>query len=195
MEKSAESGLEPHVVADHPALDLMNTVARVEGADLDFLQSDADVVRWLKRTGWLGEGSAPRFEVGALLHAARELREAVRLLVARRKEGKRGDTAVLNRFLAAGASHPELVWDGPDSPRLERRREAGTPEQLLAPLAERAAELLSGGDFNLVRCCGGDDRTKSHRRRWCSMAVCGNRHKVAAFRKRRGEDTREELSV
>ena len=28
------------------------------------------------------------------------------------------------------------------------------------------------------------DRTKSHRRRWCSMALCGNRHKVAEFRKR-----------
>jgi predicted RNA-binding Zn ribbon-like protein len=29
------------------------------------------------------------------------------------------------------------------------------------------------------------DRTKSHKRRWCSMALCGNRHKVAEFRKRR----------
>ncbi|WP_327229156.1 CGNR zinc finger domain-containing protein [Achromobacter xylosoxidans] len=28
------------------------------------------------------------------------------------------------------------------------------------------------------------DKTKSHRRRRCSMALCGNRMKVAAFRSR-----------
>ncbi|NEJ40784.1 CGNR zinc finger domain-containing protein, partial [Rhizobium ruizarguesonis] len=31
------------------------------------------------------------------------------------------------------------------------------------------------------------DTTKSHRRRWCSMALCGNRMKVAAFRSRKQE--------
>jgi len=28
------------------------------------------------------------------------------------------------------------------------------------------------------------DTTKNHRRQWCSTAACGNRHKVADFRKR-----------
>jgi len=58
--------------------------------------------------------------------------------------------------------------------------------------AEAAAELLAEGDFELIRRCESEscvlwfyDRTKSHRRRWCSMASCGNRHKVAAFRSRR----------
>jgi predicted RNA-binding Zn ribbon-like protein len=52
--------------------------------------------------------------------------------------------------------------------------------------------LLATGDFSLVRRCENAacvlwfyDRTRSHHRRWCSMARCGNRHKVAAFRKRR----------
>ena len=63
--------------------------------------------------------------------------------------------------------------------------------QLLAPLAEAAAHLLATADFTLVRKCEDHactlwflDRTKSHRRRWCSMALCGNRNKVAAFRQR-----------
>jgi predicted RNA-binding Zn ribbon-like protein len=30
-----------------------------------------------------------------------------------------------------------------------------------------------------------EDATRSGRRRWCSMALCGNRMKVAAFRARR----------
>lgn len=46
-------------------------------------------------------------------------------------------------------------------------------------------------DFNLVRKCEDSDcvlwfvdKTKAHRRRWCSMALCGNRNKVASFRQR-----------
>ena len=28
------------------------------------------------------------------------------------------------------------------------------------------------------------DRSRAHRARWCSMAVCGNRNKVASFARR-----------
>jgi predicted RNA-binding Zn ribbon-like protein len=59
------------------------------------------------------------------------------------------------------------------------------------PVAEAVATLLAKGDFSLVRKCESPDctlwfhdRTKSHHRRWCSMALCGNRMKVAAFRAR-----------
>jgi predicted RNA-binding Zn ribbon-like protein len=51
---------------------------------------------------------------------------------------------------------------------------------------------LVAGDFSLIRRCEHPecvlwfyDRTKAHKRRWCSMALCGNRHKVAQFRKRK----------
>ncbi len=54
-------------------------------------------------------------------------------------------------------------------------------------------ELLVEGDFELVRNCEHPDcilwfydRTRSHKRRWCSMATCGNRYKAARFRERRG---------
>jgi len=194
MEKPDEISPEPPVVADHPALDLLNTVAIVEGQPFDFLRTDGDVVRWLKRLSLLPEGSAPKVPRHALLEAARSLRETVRILVIRRKEGKKADPSALNASLRAAEAYPELVWDGPDAPRLQRKREFRTPEQLLAPLAESAAELLSSGDFDLVRPCDNHecilwfyDRTKSHRRRWCSMAACGNRHKVAAFRQRQQE--------
>jgi predicted RNA-binding Zn ribbon-like protein len=47
-------------------------------------------------------------------------------------------------------------------------------------------------DFRLIRECEGSvcsllflDRTKAHGRRWCSMALCGNRAKAAAHRARR----------
>ncbi|HZD77839.1 MAG TPA: CGNR zinc finger domain-containing protein, partial [Acidobacteriaceae bacterium] len=59
------------------------------------------------------------------------------------------------------------------------------------PLAEAAAAFLATANFDLVRACEGVecvlwfyDRTKAHRRRWCSMGVCGNRAKIVRFRSR-----------
>lgn len=181
--------LEPYVLADHPLLDLLNTLAAVDGAPCEFLRSDADVQAWLARTGW--DLPAAQFPKGTLLQAALTLREVVRELVEQRKAGSQASPDALNRFLAA-PSHLRLDWPAGGAPRLDKVRAAETAEQYLAPLAESAAELLVEGDFDLVRVCEHPDcvlwfydRTKSHRRRWCSMALCGNRHKVAEFRKRK----------
>jgi predicted RNA-binding Zn ribbon-like protein len=67
-----------------------------------------------------------------------------------------------------------------------------TLASILAPVTQAAADLLATADFTFVKRCEDDncvlwfsDQTKSHQRRWCSMDLCGNRHKVAAYRKRR----------
>jgi predicted RNA-binding Zn ribbon-like protein len=59
-------------------------------------------------------------------------------------------------------------------------------------IAAAAAELLAHKDLSLVKSCGGTgcillfyDETKSHSRRWCSMAGCGNRMKAALHYRRR----------
>ncbi|MGY2264843.1 CGNR zinc finger domain-containing protein [Pseudomonas sp. SDO5561_S422] len=186
------SPLEPYVLADHPVLDMLNTRANVDGVPFEFWQGDADVERWLVRLGWAEEGAVPVFEEGALLGAARGLREVIRVLLEQRKAGQQGDPAALNAFLRKAVSHPQLAWPAPGELRLERQRKVQTAEQFLAPIAEAAATLLVEGDFGLIRSCEHPecvlwfyDRTKGHRRRWCSMALCGNRHKVAEFRKRK----------
>lgn len=185
-------GMEPFFLADHPALDMLNTLAASESGPIEFWQSDADVTGWLERQGMAQGRVEGRWAQGALAAAARRLRETVRELVARRKAGRRPlDTAPLNEFLARGASHLELCGETAKALHVERRYGTDSPEALLAPLAESAAGLLAEGDFELVRRCEGQgcvlwfyDRTKAHRRRWCSMSVCGNRAKVAAFRQR-----------
>ncbi|HEX9143463.1 MAG TPA: CGNR zinc finger domain-containing protein [Candidatus Binatia bacterium] len=72
----------------------------------------------------------------------------------------------------------------------ERRleRDFAEPAHLLATLAESAADLLCNYDLSLVKRCKNPacvlyfyDTTKNHRRNWCSMVICGNRMKVAAF--------------
>lgn len=183
--------LEPYVLADHPVLDMLNTRANVDAEPFEFWQSDADVERWLVRVGWAEEGAVPVFAQGALLAAAVELREVVRVLLAQRKAGKQGNPAALNGFLRKAVSHPQLAWPAPGELQLQRQRSVQTPQQFLSIVAEAAAGLLVEGDFNLIRTCEHPecvlwfyDRTKGHKRRWCSMALCGNRFKVAQFRKR-----------
>ena len=179
----------PLFLADHPVLDLLNTIAAPTGTPIDVLQSDEDVLYWLDKMG-LAPAQMPALKNGSLLRETRELREIIRPLLLGRKAGKRINPAALNDFLAEAPSYLRLAVRGP-SMQVERERTMRTPGQVLAPLAEAAAEFLATADFDLVRPCEGKDcilwfydRTKSHRRRWCIMQVCGNRHKVEAFRER-----------
>jgi predicted RNA-binding Zn ribbon-like protein len=178
-------------IADHLALDLLNTVAIINGAPVDFLATDADVLRWLEQAGVQDSGKSLVFAPGALVASARSLREMVRGLIAKRKADGHADVRAFNAYLAEAASYPQLVWPLRQTPAIVRLRSQKSPEQLLAPVAEAAADLLENGEFELVRKCEDDgcvlwfyDRTKSHRRRWCSVATCGNRNKVKAFRLR-----------
>jgi predicted RNA-binding Zn ribbon-like protein len=191
---SQPAPFDPELVGDHPALDLLNTILRQESGLVDVWQSDDDVLRWLRRTGLLETKAALGFQHGALLAGARGLREMVRALVIARKGKKRLRATALNDFLAQGKSHEELTRAQDGSLWVARRYDQSTPEGVLAPLAEAAAEFLATADFDLVRPCEGVDcvlwfydRTKAHRRRWCSMGVCGNRNKVAQFRSRQQE--------
>lgn len=187
--QDAAAPADPLFLADHLALDMLNTEARAGEGWHDFWQDGRQLLRWLELAGIDIAGVADQ---DALLAAARELRAAARELVAARKEGRRGDPARLNAWLALLESRPVLEWEE-DGPRLGRRYTAVSPLQPLGVLAEAVARLLSEGEFELVRQCEHRDcvlwfydRTKSHRRRWCSMAVCGNRHKAEQFRRRSG---------
>jgi predicted RNA-binding Zn ribbon-like protein len=180
------------LLAGHPALDFLNTRMRVNGELVDFLQRDEDVLRWLKQAGLPVAEIGPHTPPLSLVDAAGTLRENIRSLVEKRKAGQRGDPSVLNGFLAEAQSHPRLVWNKPRSLTIDRVRRQDTPAGILAPVAEAAADLLATGDFTLVKRCEDEtcvlwfsDQTKSHHRRWCSTTLCGNRHKVAAYRKRR----------
>jgi|APLak6261703504_1056268.scaffolds.fasta_scaffold00268_9 predicted RNA-binding Zn ribbon-like protein len=176
-------------VGGHVALDLMNTVSLRNGERVDSFHSDQAVLDWL--ADYALDAGHLKFAPGVLLERARALRETVRTLVVARKEGRHLDPQLLNRWLTQGESHLELAQIASQGLRLERRRVIATVEQLLAPVAEAAADLLTLEDFSVIRKCESPDcvlwfydRTKGHKRRWCSMAGCGNRHKVSSFRKR-----------
>ena len=178
--------------SDHDSvLDFVNTVVAGNGELTDRFCTDADVTLWLENTKLCNKGYTLSTEQGMLVSEARSLREIIRELLEQRKMGHQIDIRKLNAALAVGSYRIELATDCEGGLVTRRRYSSDTAAQLLVPVAMAAADLLARGDFRLIRKCEGEncplwfcDRTKAHRRRWCDMALCGNRKKVAEFRTR-----------
>jgi len=93
----------------------------------------------------------------------------------------------LNEILRITEGHDELVaqagvW------KIEFVAREGGLDWLLAAVARSGAEIIAEGARARLRLCANPhcglffyDNSRTRRRRWCSMAVCGNRSKVAAF--------------
>jgi predicted RNA-binding Zn ribbon-like protein len=176
---------------DHPAINFINTLRMIGGELTDTWQSDDDVAAWIVREGLRDTLPSTAWPDGALLRKARNLRGIARKALEARKAKKKLPLDELNDFLEHSVSHCVLSAKSRIDLHFKRVYRQRTVEQYLAPLAESIAELLSQADFDLVRHCEGGqcvlwfyDRTKAHRRRWCSPQFCGNRAKVAAFRAR-----------
>jgi predicted RNA-binding Zn ribbon-like protein len=79
----------------------------------------------------------------------------------------------------------------PDRPATETEVRITGPV-VAARVADDFADFLAAFEPGRLRHCDNPactmvfyDRGKNNRRRWCSMAVCGNRHKVACYRARK----------
>jgi predicted RNA-binding Zn ribbon-like protein len=180
----------PLFIGEHLALDFINSRYGVDAGRREYLVSDEAVLDWLHRAGvWPSTVTLPATSRrGSVLRSALELRECALELVRKRKARTTGDPAILNQFLAVERSHARVTWKKGQAPQLVREYAS---DILLVPVALAVAQFLAEGDFELIRQCESTDctlwfydRTKAHRRRWCSMALCGNRAKVTAFRAR-----------
>jgi predicted RNA-binding Zn ribbon-like protein len=97
----------------------------------------------------------------------------------------------INQILRVTEGHDELRLSGSDW-RFEFVAEHEGLEWLLAAIARSGAELIAAGMNGGVQRCSNPncqlfffDDSRTHRRRWCSMQLCGNRSKVAAFTRRK----------
>ena len=195
----------PFFVGDHLALDFLNSIASPKDVPVEWLRDGADLIDWLERARAIDPDVASRFRasrdrraIDAVAARAREFRDWLRGFVTRHMGKPLAPAAAkalgpLNEILAGDTSYPVVVpGDREQGLRVKRVRRWEAVDELLHPVAEAAADLICNEDFRLVRACGGHvctllflDRTKAHGRRWCSMAVCGNRAKAAAHRARR----------
>jgi predicted RNA-binding Zn ribbon-like protein len=139
--------------------------------------------------------TAPRRVPRAVLDEARDLREAIDALVTAVVDGTRAPRAavtLVDDWLVHAGARPQLSL-GPDGlPQLGERAAADSPRRALGTLALDAAEMLGTPDQRArIRVCASDtcsarfyDRSPAARRRWCSMASCGNEAKARRFRER-----------
>lgn len=179
-------------IGEHPCLDLVNTQMMIEGRLTDTLRDFADVARWAKEADLISEEEAAGLRGNgeeAALAQVRELRAELRAMAEGLADGRavsRATLAHLNALLARRSGHLELQAQG-EGFETKFAAPFSTPRDLVARLAQVGAEFLVEADVSRVKRCGNPacvllflDTTKSRTRRWCSMGLCGNRHKAAA---------------
>jgi predicted RNA-binding Zn ribbon-like protein len=187
------------LVGNNLSADFANTVVSFdhEGGTL---RSAGDVVDFLTATGSIEKAAADRLRAqlvkpsvaARFLATALELRTAVTaaLEAIERHEPFAGDSlALVNAILAKEAGFEQLALHG-GAFRLERRYKRDDPAIALAPIARDVARLLATPGSPVRKCAGEGcvrhfyDDSRTRRRRWCEMAICGNRAKASAFAKR-----------
>jgi len=167
-------------------MDFVNTSELDTGEEA--LADPAALSAWLAERGLLARG---RRLTAKDLERALELREALRGAMLANNGGPEAsaETAALERAARRGelsvrfrdgASVLEPCADGPD----------GALAALLVPVAH----AMSDGTWARTKACrAGDchwafyDFSRNRSGTWCDMAVCGNREKVRAYRKRKPE--------
>ncbi len=186
------------LVANALWLDFVNTEVVSHGEPRDLLRTVADLVAWVRAARAWDDATVRRLGRGAdesTYRGALALRRRLRALAAAAAGGKEAPAETVravNRILGEAPVLEELTADGRGGLLLRRRPAGEDPIHLLLPVAISAAAFLAEGNPRLVKQCRAPDcilffydTTKNRRRRWCSMASCGNRAKAAAFQRRR----------
>lgn len=185
------------------AVDFANTVM-ARGDEVGPLRSWRELVDFLELRGGVSrsEGTALRAmgerdarACAAAFQQAVGLRVTVRAVLealAGRRPLQAGWVDAVNRALALGSGSTRLARQGRGW-RLDFAPTLGEPLRALAPVARSIADLIAQGRAVTIRKCANPacvlyfrDTSRARRRRWCSMAVCGNRMKVAAHTRRHG---------
>ncbi len=192
-------------VGDALGLDFLNSLATPADTPIDWIDDGEGYLSWLEQAHLVPGDVLRDMRVRALpgeldkvADQARSLREWFRGFVHRHKGRPLtaeafAELAPLNRLLERDETFsritPRPIGQAPFE--LQTVRRWGNPDSLLLPVGEALARLVCTEDFSNVKACEGPpctllfaDHTRGHARRWCSMAICGNRAKQATHRSR-----------
>lgn len=204
---NADNRSAPIFVADATGLDFLNSIAMPVDTPVEWITSGNDLLDWLERAALVPSDvlkslrdSAGPGELDAIAAQARSLREWFRSFVVKHKGkplsvGALRELEPLNKLLARDEGYGQIVpadeSHASHGLKMEESRRWRSPEALLLPIARAMADLVCRENFIYVKACECPtctlmfvDKTKGHARRWCSMAICGNRAKQAAHRSR-----------
>jgi predicted RNA-binding Zn ribbon-like protein len=187
-------------VGNHLALDFLNTRLVLADDPKELLPDVDALVRWLVASGLLtrqnGKALAKKWsdtpQAAALLRELLKFRERLRAVVIRQEAGLSLSDPFIVELNSLLEQHPSVIALHRKGKKLEL--EAGSepekPNDVWAPIAIAVAELLSVVSPARLRKCEACivhflDTSKKGSRRWCSMNICGNKIKVAAYQKRK----------
>ena len=191
-------------VANRPILDFLNTMPLLSNGPTELLSNVLALERWLIASDMVTSPKAKAVmrgwrqspEAAAFLERLIEFRERLRATILRIENG----SLPADVFLAEVNS---LLIQYPLHSSLHKRErkviretlfELRKPTDLWAPIIDATADLLTEGESSRIRKCESClvhffDASKKGSRRWCSMNICGNKLKVAAYqRRKRGEN-------
>lgn len=195
------------IIADALALDFLNSVATPADVEIDWIEDGEGFLEWLEQAQLVPSdvlkalrAQAMPGQIDNVAAQARSLREWFRKFV----RSRMGKPLVAKDLQKLEPVNRLLERDERFSQIEARRADAGTnalalrtmrrwrsPESLLLPIAEALAKFACEEGFSHVKACEGAtctlifaDHTRGRARRWCSMAICGNRAKQAAHRQR-----------
>jgi predicted RNA-binding Zn ribbon-like protein len=179
----------PVSVGGHPVLDFCNTRAGW-GAPTpkEYLHSYPHLARWATENGLLAQPPpAPSTAAGrAVLRRAIALRDALYAVLVSGEENDAWST--INREVRAAGAGLAASVDGP-APAMWRLDPSSAAAPLAAVAWSAAGFLTSPAAGTVGACpgvgCGWVFADPRGRRRWCSMAWCGNRAKANRHAQRR----------
>jgi len=187
-------------VGNHLALDFLNTRPVLAGGPTELLPDVEALVRWLVASGLLTRGNGRTLarkwrdspQAAAFLRDLIKFRERLRVIVVRREAGLSVSEAFIGELNSLLKQHPSVIALQRQGRNLglEAAFEPEKPNDLWAPITNAVADLLSDVPPGRVRKCEACivhflDTSKKGSRRWCSMNICGNKIKVAAYQQRK----------
>ena len=175
-----------------PAVDLVNTLRERWRRRVETLVTPDDLGLWLVRAH-LAPAPPPVSRVR--LREARELREAIDSCMQAalvREPAPAAAVATIDAWLAHAGARTQLAVADDGTPVLGEREPADPVKRALAAVALDAARMLgTPAEAARIRVCASAtcsarfyDRSPAGRRRWCSMALCGNEAKARRHRER-----------
>lgn len=187
-------------VANRPILDLLNTKPVLPDGPKELLPDVDALERWLIASGMAASPKAKAIvrswrssdEAAAFLEQLLAFRERLREAIVRMENGSLpADTflAEVNALLIQYPLRTSLRKRGGKVIR-ETLFEPLKPIDFWAPIVAAAADLLAETEWSRIRKCESCvlhffDTSKKGSRRWCSMNICGNKLKVAAYQQRK----------
>jgi predicted RNA-binding Zn ribbon-like protein len=190
-------------VANKPILNLLNTKPVLADAPTELLPDVRALERWLIASGMVASPKTRAIVRGwrhstaatAFLEQLIAFRERLRDAVLRIENGSLPTDAFLAEVNSLLLQYPRRTSLRKQDGKVIRETlfEPRRPADLWVPIIDATADLLVETESSRIRKCESCvvhffDTSKRGSRRWCSMNICGNKLKVAAYQRRKRED-------